>query len=91
MPCLLSALATFSLLLCPAFASPWRDPIAHTDGGLVIGETYSIPDAPDSVNKFLGIPFAISPPETKRSSKPIIAKEKKPSCIQQFTCMLNHS
>ncbi|KAL1953661.1 hypothetical protein VTO42DRAFT_2410 [Malbranchea cinnamomea] len=88
MPSLLSTLATFGLLLSSALA--W-DPLALTDRGLVIGETYDLPDAPASVNKFLGIPYAVSPPErfgapkrAKRSLLPIIAKEKKPACIQQF-------
>ncbi|KAK2737539.1 hypothetical protein FQN55_001042 [Onygenales sp. PD_40] len=91
MPSLLSTLVAIGLCVSSASAGSKHDPIVHTDSGLVVGETYSIPDAPDSVNKFLGIPFAISPPErfasaerAKRSKKPIIAKEKKPSCMQQF-------
>ncbi|KAK2760985.1 hypothetical protein FQN53_007822, partial [Emmonsiellopsis sp. PD_33] len=56
MPSLLSTLVAIGLCVSSASAGSKHDPIVHTDSGLVIGETYSIPDAPDSVNKFLGIP-----------------------------------
>lgn len=89
MPSVLWTVASLGLLV--SFAHGTQDPTARIDTGLVIGETYSLPNAPDAVNKFLGIPFAISPPERfaapkrpKKSAKPIIAKERKPACIQQF-------
>ncbi|KAI4746768.1 alpha/beta-hydrolase [Aureobasidium sp. EXF-12298] len=66
-------------------------PTALVENGLVIGTTTSLPAASATVNKFLGIPFAQSPPE--RFSPPraaphvsiINATAFKPACIQQFT------
>ncbi|KAH7132542.1 Carboxylesterase family-domain-containing protein [Dendryphion nanum] len=66
-------------------------PTAFIDAGIVIGTTTAFPAATATVNKFLGIPFASSPPErfsppTKvpKSYKPINATSWKPACIQQF-------
>lgn len=72
------------------------NPTARIENGLVIGTTTSLPAASATVNKFLGIPFAQSPPE--RFSPPraapyvptINATAWKPACIQQFTCMRPH-
>ncbi|CAD0101198.1 unnamed protein product [Aureobasidium mustum] len=66
-------------------------PTARVENGLIIGTTTSLPAASATVNKFLGIPFAQSPPE--RFSPPraaphmstINATTWKPACIQQFT------
>lgn len=67
-------------------------PTATIDAGVVIGTTTSLPAATASVNKFLGIPFAKSPPtrfappeSPGTFTQPIIAKEWSPACIQQFT------
>jgi carboxylesterase type B len=61
--------------------------------GEVIGTTTVLPSATVTVNKFLGIPFAVSPPDrfapplpAKKFSKPMIAQAWSPSCIQQFNC-----
>ncbi|KAG9582865.1 alpha/beta-hydrolase, partial [Aureobasidium melanogenum] len=69
----------------------YTSPTARVENGLVIGTTTSLPAASATVNKFLGIPFAQSPPE--RFSPPraaphvstINATAWKPACIQQFT------
>lgn len=66
-------------------------PTAVIDCGTVVGTTTSLPAATATVNKFLGVPFAQSPPQ--RFSPPqkrgggscnIDAKAWKPACIQQF-------
>ena len=66
-------------------------PTATIDSGVVIGTATSLPAASASVNKFLGVPFAQSPPvrfappePVGASSEPIIAQEWAPACIQQF-------
>ena len=75
----------------PSCDYPGGDPIATIDAGVVIGTTTSLPSATATVNKFLGVPFAKSPP-TRFSppespgmfGQPISAKEWRPACIQQF-------
>ncbi|KAK4505975.1 hypothetical protein PRZ48_003940 [Zasmidium cellare] len=64
-------------------------PTATLDCGVVIGTTTSLPAATATVNKFLGVPFAQSPPQ--RFGMPqspgrcnINATAWKPACIQQF-------
>ncbi|KAK5133457.1 hypothetical protein LTR08_007699 [Meristemomyces frigidus] len=71
---------------------PGGGPTATIDAGVVIGTTTSLPAATASVNKFLGVPFAKSPPirfappESPGSfSAPINATAWSPACIQQFT------
>ena len=66
-------------------------PTATIDAGVVIGTTTSLPSATATVNKFLGVPFAKSPPtrfappvRPAPFSGPIEAKEWSPACIQQF-------
>ncbi|OCL07125.1 alpha/beta-hydrolase [Glonium stellatum] len=66
-------------------------PRATIDAGVIIGTTTSLPSANASVNKFLGVPFAASPPEhfslprkPRPWSKPLDAQAWKPACIQQF-------
>lgn len=61
--------------------------------GVVVGTTTTVPSATATVNKFLGLPFAASPPERfsppqspARWEKPLDASELKPACIQQFNC-----
>lgn len=69
-------------------------PVVILPSGAVIGTTTSLPSATVTVNKFLGIPFAQSPPERFSPPeapapwwpKPINATAFKPSCIQQFVC-----
>jgi hypothetical protein len=87
---------TFSLAL-PALASALSynpTPTATIDAGLVVGTATALPNGlGPSVNQFLGIPFAQSPPErfspprnVSAFSKPINATAFKPACIQQFRC-----
>ena len=71
---------------------PGGGPTATIDAGVVIGTTTSLPAATASVNKYLGVPFAKSPPtrfappESPGSfSAPINATAWSPACIQQFT------
>ena len=69
-------------------------PTATIDAGIVHGTTTSLPAATASVNKFLGIPFAKSPPERfappekpEAFSNPINATAFAPACIQQFVSL----
>ena len=70
---------------------PGGGPTATIDAGVVIGTTTSLPAATASVNKFLGVPFAKSPPtrfappqSPGKFGQPIMAKQWSPACIQQF-------
>lgn len=77
-----------------AYASaskPAAAPTAVLDCGTVTGTTTSLPAATATVNKFLGVPFAQSPPqrfsppqEKSGGSCNVDAKAWKPACIQQF-------
>lgn len=76
-------------------AYPGGGPTATIDAGIVHGTTTSLPAATATVNKYLGIPFAasppvrFSPPEKPQSwSTPMNATAFKPACIQQFMCRL---
>lgn len=64
-------------------------PTATLGCGVVIGTTTSLPAATATVNKFLGIPFAQSPPQRfgmpqAAGSCNVNATAWKPACIQQF-------
>jgi len=64
-------------------------PTATLGCGVVKGTTTSLPAATATVNKFLGVPFAQSPPRRfsppqKGASCDIDATAFKPACIQQF-------
>lgn len=79
---------------CPAASTPVRA-TATISAGVIIGTTTSLPSASATVNKFLGVPFAMSPPErfsppqsAGRFSGVIQATAWKPACIQQFVCGL---
>lgn len=68
-------------------------PTVRIAPGVVIGTTTSVPSATAVVNKYLGIPFAKSPPERfsppkdpKRWSAPLLVKAVKPACIQPWNC-----
>ena len=94
---------TTVLLVSSAFAAPphkgWQQPYAYPgggptatiDAGVVIGTTTSLPAATATVNKFLGVPFAKSPPirfappeSPGTFEEAINAPAWKPACIQQF-------
>lgn len=71
---------------------PGGGPTATIDAGVVIGTTTSLPAATATVNQFLGVPFAKSPPtrfappeSPGTFSEPILAQSWSPACIQQFT------
>ena len=85
-------LSSLALLAC-VVAAPTTAPTATIPDGLVVGTSNSLPNAPISVNKFLGIPFAKSPPERfapptdpVKWTTPLQATSWKPSCVQQFNC-----
>lgn len=74
-------------------------PTATIDAGVLVGKATTLPNGlGPSVNQFLGVPFAKSPPE--RFSPPsnvtafstrLNATEWKPACIQQFVCKSNQN
>ncbi|KAJ8119073.1 hypothetical protein OPT61_g59 [Boeremia exigua] len=67
-------------------------PTATIDAGVVFGRATALPNGlGPSVNQFLGIPFAQSPPErfspprnVTAFNRPLNATAWKPACIQQF-------
>lgn len=68
-------------------------PTVTLASGVVIGTTTTLPSATAAVNKFLGVPFAASPPErfspptaAQPFTTPYMATTIKPACIQQFNC-----
>lgn len=71
-------------------------PTVTIDAGVLHGTTTSLPAATASINKFLGVPFAKSPPERFAPpespgtfSAPINATAWSPACIQQFVYPLS--
>lgn len=67
---------------------------ATIDAGVLHGTSTSLPTATATVNKFLGVPFAKSPPERFAPpvkpdffSAPINATAFSPACNQQFLSM----
>ncbi|KAL8721757.1 MAG: hypothetical protein Q9181_007638, partial [Wetmoreana brouardii] len=67
------------------------NPSATIDSGVVIGTTTTLPSATVAVNKFLGIPFAVTPPErfsppqpAGKFRGPLYAQAVGPACTQQF-------
>lgn len=87
-------LAVLSFLgLCAFARAQSGNPTATVQQGVVVGTTTSLPAATASVNKFLGIPFAQSPPlrfgppqAPASFSEPMMVQALKPACIQQFVC-----
>ena len=83
-----------ALLLTAVFASPSVSlPTAVIDSGPIVGTTTLLPSATATVNKFLGIPFAASPPQrfsppnvVQSWHQPLNVSAFKPACIQQFNC-----
>jgi carboxylesterase type B len=89
---------TFSeaVLLIVPFASAvssttaYAQPTATINAGVVVGTATSVPSSTNTVNKFLGIPFAappirFAPPvPPKPWTEPFQANKNAPSCIQQF-------
>jgi len=66
-------------------------PTVRIDSGVIIGTSTTLPSATAVVYKFLGVPFADSPPERfsppvrpERWFRPLDTTEYKPACIQQF-------
>ena len=66
-------------------------PTATVDSGVIVGTFTTLPSATAVVHKYLGIPFADSPPERFRPpvvpqhwTRPLDTTKYKPACIQQF-------
>lgn len=96
---MMTNLARWLLVLLVGFAHSYpttslpKYPRATIASGEIIGTTTQLSSVPTAVaNKFLGIPFAKSPPQrfslpedVQPWTSPLMATEFKPSCIQQFT------
>ena len=81
------------MVAATAGASLHHRPTVLIADGLVVGTTTSLPAATATVNQFLGIPFAKSPPERFGLPQPptpfrgeLDASKFKDSCMQQFNC-----
>lgn len=68
-------------------------PTVTLASGALIGTQTILPSATAAVNKFLGVPFAQSPPERflppqspHKWINPLTVTEWRPSCIQEFVC-----
>lgn len=84
------------LFISTAHAIPAADAVSKPSvtlaSGVVVGTTTKIPSATAAVSKYVGIPFAASPPlrfgppKAHASwTKPLIATTTQPACIQQFS------
>jgi hypothetical protein len=79
-------------VLSVAGASPTQgSPTAKIDSGVLIGTSTTLASATAVVHKYLGIPFANSPPgrfsppvKPQPWIQPLDATKYKPACIQQF-------
>ena len=83
--------ATLHTLLVQAISL--QAPIVTIDSGVVLGTTSLLPSATTSVNKFLSIPYAQTPPDRfsppqhlSKSDDTINATVFKSACIQAFPC-----
>jgi carboxylesterase type B len=83
-------ITVLSLVGC-AFCAPTKGPTVTIANGAIVGTTTQLPHATQAVNKYLGIPFAASPPERfspptdpARFTEAYDATAFKPACIQQF-------
>ncbi|GAB7351886.1 hypothetical protein MBLNU459_g2431t2 [Dothideomycetes sp. NU459] len=82
-----------SICVFAATCAVSASPTAFIENGMVVGTTTSLPAATATVNKFLGIPFAQSPPRRFTPPQPaafmpmINATAWKPACIQQFVSL----
>jgi carboxylesterase type B len=92
------ACALFSAsILSVANAVPLSgSPTATVDSGVVVGTSTTLLSTTAVVHKYLGIPFADSPPGRFRPpvvprkwTSPLDATKYKPACIQQFGNELN--
>ena len=68
------------------------DPTVTIASGVVVGTTTTLPSATTTVNQFLGIQFAESPPlrfgppqPPKPWTAPVRAVKVAPACLQQFS------
>jgi hypothetical protein len=82
--------ATLWALLGLATAAPSHAPTVVLRPGRVIGTTVTLPSSTATVNKFLSIPYAVTPPKRflpaerlVRYDGPVDATQPAPLCIQQ--------
>jgi hypothetical protein len=99
-PISIAMLWSILILLAAAGASlanpnPQHKPTVVIAEGVVIGTTTSLPAATATINQFLGLPFAQSPPKRFGLPQPLKrfrgqwdASKFKDSCTQQFNCEL---
>ena len=88
-----SLIALFlSCVCCVGHTSP-REPTVTLASGVLVGTITALPTATATVNQFLGVPYAKSPPERftlpvdpEPWSAPLAAMAVKPACIQQWSC-----
>ncbi|MCJ1392608.1 hypothetical protein MMC18_005478 [Xylographa bjoerkii] len=87
--CLSSTVLLISLFITQPVAA--ISPTVTIPPGIVIGTTTTLPSVTAVVNKYLGIPFAASPPRRflppappASWSKPLMANSFKDTCLQQF-------
>jgi len=80
----------FGALLNSATAATSHAPTAVVGPGLLIGTTTVLPSATATVNKFLGVPYAVTPPKRflpperlLRYSGPLNTTRPPHLCIQQ--------
>jgi acetylcholinesterase len=81
------------VLVAAAGVSVAHRPTALIAEGLVVGTTTSLPAATATINQFLGIPFAKSPPKRFGLPEPpsrfrgeLDASKFSDACTQQFNC-----
>lgn len=99
MPTMLSKLLFPSLaLVANSLAASSHPPSATVRDGVLVGTTTLLPSTTASVNKFLGIPYAQSPPERfsvpvppARWSTPKNATTFGPACLQQQSSKLSNA
>lgn len=75
-----------------------QTPTVTVDNGVFVGTATTIPGAPQKVNKYLGVPYAVTPP--RRFSPPQRANQSTqvrqatnygPGCLQQGACKVAFS
>ena len=87
--------AALSLSSISAAAVAVNNPTITLPAGPIVGTTTTLASVTAAVNKFLGVPFAQSPPVRFSPPQPVVkwtapydATALKPACIQQFNCEL---
>lgn len=73
-------------------AGAGANPTATIGIGQIVGTQTAVPGATAAANKFLGVPFAVSPPQrfsrpvaAAKLNSPLQAQSWRPACFQQFS------